>query len=85
MGKAGAAKILELREERENVLDARGDGADPIRKAMGEEAVNDLSKRPGPARLGADEHAPVNAQVCDGGEESGYGTEGRKAVAELDR
>ena len=85
MGKAGAAKVLELREEREDVLDARGNGADPICKPMGEEAVNELSIRPGPARLGADEHAPVNTQVCDGGEEGGYGTEGRKAVAELDR
>ena len=85
MGKTGAAEVLELWEEREDVFYTRGNGADPFRKAMGEDATNDLSERPGPARLGADEHAPVYTQVGDGGEEGGYGTEGPKAVAELDR
>ena len=85
MGEAGTAEILELWEEREDVLDARRNGADPFRKAMGEDATNDLSERPRPARLGANEHAPVYTQVSNGGEEGGYGTEGRKAVAELDR
>lgn len=85
MGKAGATEILELWEEREDVLDARRDGADPTCKAMGEYVTNELSERPGPARLGADEHAPMDTQVCDGGEKGGYGAQGGKAVAELDR
>ena len=85
MGKAGSAEILKLRKEREDVLDARGDGADPVGKAMREDATNELPERPRPAGLGPDEHAPVYAQVCDGREEGGDGAEGRKAVAELDR
>ena len=73
MGKARATEILELWEEREDVLHARGDRANPTRKAMWEDVTNELSERPGPARLGADEHAPMDTQVCDGGEEGGYG------------
>lgn len=84
MGEARAAEVLELREEREDVLDARGDGADPVREAVGEHAADDLAERPGPARLCPDEHAPVDAEVGDGGEEGGDGAEGVEAVAELD-
>jgi len=85
MRKAGTAEIFKIRKEREDVLDAWGDGADPVRKAMREQATNDLPERPGPARLGPDEHTPMNTQVCDGREEGGDGSEGGKAVAELDR
>ena len=85
MRKAGTTKVLKIRKEREDILDAWGDRADPVRKAMGEQATNDLPERPGPARLGPDEHAPMDTQVRDCGEEGGDGAEGRKAVAELDR
>lgn len=61
MRKAGAAEILKLRKEREDILDAWGDGADPVRKAMREQAMNKLPERPGPARLGPDEHTPMDA------------------------
>lgn len=84
MWKVGAAEILKLRKEREDVLDAWGDGADPVRKAMGEQATNELPERPRPARLGPDEHTPMDTQVCDGREEGGDGAEGGKAVTELD-
>ena len=83
--KARAAEIFKLREEREDVLNARADGADPVREAAGEEAADDLTERAGPAGLGTNEHAPVDAQVRDGGEKSSDGAEGREAVAELDR
>jgi len=82
--KAGAAEILELRKEREDILNARGDRADPACEAMREQAANELQERFGPARLGSYEHAPMNTQVCDGREEGGDGAEGGKTVAELD-
>ena len=85
MREARAAEILELRKEREDVLDARGDGADPVCEAMREQATNEFPERPGPARLCPDEHAPVDAQVRDSGKKGGDGAEGGKAVAELDR
>lgn len=85
MRKAGAAEVLKLRKEREDVFDAWGDGADPVRKAMRKQAANELPERPGPARIGPDEHAPMDTQVRDGREEGGDGAEGGKAVAELDR
>ena len=85
MRKAGPAEMLELRKERKDVLDARGDGVDPVHKAMREQAANELPECPGPARLGPDEHTPMDTQVCDGGEKGGDGAEGGKAIAELDR
>jgi len=84
MRKAGAAEILQLRKEREDVLDARGDRADPARKAMREQEANEPPKSFGQARLGSYEHTPMDAQVCDGREKGGDGAEGGKTVAELD-
>lgn len=77
--------MLELRKEWEDVLDARGDGVNPVHKAMREQATNEPPERPRPARLGPDEHTPMDTQVCDSGEEGGNGAEGGKAIAELDR
>jgi len=85
MRKAGATEVLKIRKEREDVFDAWGDGADPVRKARREYATNEFPERPGPARLCPDEHTPMDTQVCDGREEGGDGAEGGKAVAELDR
>ena len=82
---ARPAEILELREERQDVLHARADGADAVREAIREQPPDELAKRLGPARFRADEDAPVDAQVRHGGEEGRDGAERREAVAKLDR
>jgi len=82
--KARAAEILELRKERQDVLYARADGADPVCEAVGEDAAGELAERPRPAGLWADEHVPVYAQVRHGGEEGGDSAEGGEAVTEFD-
>jgi len=85
MRKARAAEILKLWKERQDVLHAREDGADPVREAVGEEAASELAERPRPARLWADEDAPMYAQVRHGREEGGNSAEGGEAVAKFDR
>lgn len=85
MRKARSAEILELGKKREDVLDARTNGADAIREAAREHPACDLAERAGPAGRGAHEHAAVYAQVGDGGEKGGDGAEGRERVAKLDR
>lgn len=43
--KAGPAEILELGEQREDVLHAGAYGTDPVREATGEQAADELAKR----------------------------------------